>query len=131
MKYNICQNTYFSLLQLSDLINFLAVAFFVVVGVGIYYHANLWPDDQSMWSGDWTDWRIWTIVYYPYWQLYAEMNLGILEGITYIPVKTKTVNLCSYIINHCFLLLNTAVQHYCWQNTTKNLLYKRLHSINN
>lgn len=66
--------------MLSDLINFLAVAFFVVVGVGIYYHANLWPDDQSMWSGDWTDWRIWTIVYYPYWQLYAEMNLGILEG---------------------------------------------------
>lgn len=66
--------------MLSDLINFLAVAFFVVVGVGIYFHANLWPDDQLMWSGDWTDWRIWTIVYYPYWQLYAEMNMGILEG---------------------------------------------------
>lgn len=66
--------------MLSDLINFLAVAFFVVLGVGIYYHANLWPDDQSMWSGDWTDWRIWTIVYYPYWQLYAEINMGILEG---------------------------------------------------
>lgn len=93
MKYDeISQNTYLSLLQLNDLINFLAVAFFLVVGVGIYYHANLWPDDQSMWSGDWTDWRIWTIVYYPYWQLYAEMNLGILEGITNIPVKTKTVN---------------------------------------
>lgn len=74
-------------MQLSDLINFLAVAFFVVVGVGIYFHANLWPDDQLMWSGDWTDWRIWTIVYYPYWQLYAEMNMGILEGIGNIHVK--------------------------------------------
>lgn len=79
--------TYFSLLQLTDLINFLAVAFFVVVGVGIYYHANLWPDDQLMWNGDWTDWRIWTIVYYPYWQLYAEMNLGILKGIITILVE--------------------------------------------
>lgn len=66
--------------MLKDLINFLVVAFFVVVGVGIYYHANLWPDDQSMWSGDWTDWRIWTILYYPYWQLYAEINMDILEG---------------------------------------------------
>lgn len=55
--------------------------FFVVLGVGIYFHANLWTDDQSIWSGDWTDWRIWTIIYYPYWQLYGEMNLGILEGI--------------------------------------------------
>lgn len=81
LKNDIFHNRYLSLLQLNDLINFLAVAFFVVVGVGIYYHANLWPDDQLMWNGDWTDWRIWTIVFYPYWQLYAEMNLGILQGI--------------------------------------------------
>lgn len=66
--------------MLTDLLSFLAVASFVVLGVGIYYHANLWPDHQSMWSGDWTDWRIWTIIYYPYWQLYAEMNFETLEA---------------------------------------------------
>lgn len=87
LKYDeVYQNRYHTFLQLRDLVNFLVVAFFIVAGVGIYYHANLWPDDQLMWNGDWTDWRIWTILYYPYWQLYGEMNLDILEGITNIPV---------------------------------------------
>lgn len=67
-------------LQLKDLLNFLILAVFVVLGVGIYYHANLWPDHQTIWNGDWTDWRIWKIIYYPYWQLYGEFNLDTLEG---------------------------------------------------
>lgn len=33
-----------------------------------------------MWSGGWTNWRIWTIVYYPYWQLYGDLNLEELNG---------------------------------------------------
>lgn len=66
--------------MLKDLLNFLILAVFVVLGVGIYYHANLWPDHQTIWNGDWTDWRIWKIIYYPYWQLYGEFNLETLEG---------------------------------------------------
>nr|XP_034318676.1 transient receptor potential cation channel subfamily M member 2-like [Crassostrea gigas] len=66
--------------MLKDLLRFLSIAVFVVLGVGIYYHANLWPDHQTMWSGDWTNWRIWTIIYYPYWQLYGELNLDYLDG---------------------------------------------------
>lgn len=66
--------------MLKDLLNFLVLAVFVVLGVGIYYHANLWPDHQTIWNGDWTDWRIWKIIYYPYWQLYGELNLDTLEG---------------------------------------------------
>lgn len=66
--------------QLKDLLSFLILAVFVVLGVGIYYHANLWPDHQTIWNGDWTDWRIWKIIYFPYWQLYGELNLDILEG---------------------------------------------------
>lgn len=66
--------------MLKDLLRFLLLAVFVVLGVGIYYHANLWPDHQTIWSGDWTNWRIWTIIYYPYWQLYAELNLEHLDG---------------------------------------------------
>lgn len=66
--------------KLKDLLGFLSIAVFLVLGVGIYYHANLWPDHQSIWSGDWTNWRIWTIIYYPYWQLYGELNLDYLDG---------------------------------------------------
>nr|XP_034319464.1 transient receptor potential cation channel subfamily M member-like 2 [Crassostrea gigas] len=66
--------------MLKDLFRFLFIAVFVVLGVGMYYHANLWPDHQTIWSGDWTNWRIWTIIYYPYWQLYGELNLESLDG---------------------------------------------------
>lgn len=66
--------------MLKDLLWFLLIAVFVVLGVGIYYHANLWPDHQPIWSGHWTNWRIWTIIYYPYWQLYGELNLDYLDG---------------------------------------------------
>ncbi|XP_062589311.1 transient receptor potential cation channel subfamily M member-like 2 [Saccostrea cucullata] len=66
--------------MLKDLFSFLFLAMFVVFGVGIYYHANLWPDHQTIWSGDWTNWRIWTIIYYPYWQLYGESFSDFLQG---------------------------------------------------
>ncbi|XP_078329885.1 transient receptor potential cation channel subfamily M member-like 2 [Crassostrea virginica] len=66
--------------MLKDLIGFLFIAVFVILGVGIYYHANLFPDHQTIWEGDWTEWRIWKIIYYPYWQMYAELNLEYLEG---------------------------------------------------
>lgn len=66
--------------MLEDLFGFLFIAVFVLLGVGIYYHANIWPDDQTILSGDSTEWKIWTIFYYPYWQLFAELNLNYLEG---------------------------------------------------
>ncbi|XP_056002361.1 transient receptor potential cation channel subfamily M member-like 2 isoform X2 [Ostrea edulis] len=66
--------------MLKDLFGFLFVAVFIVIGVGIYYHANLWPDHQGMWNGDWTNWRIWKIIYYPYFQLYGELFNDFLEG---------------------------------------------------
>ncbi|XP_062596064.1 transient receptor potential cation channel subfamily M member 2-like [Saccostrea cucullata] len=66
--------------MLKDLLYFLGLAVFVVLGVGMYYHANLWPDHPTIWSGNWVNWRIWTIIYYPYWQLYGEINNEFLEG---------------------------------------------------
>ncbi|XP_061190927.1 transient receptor potential cation channel subfamily M member 2-like [Saccostrea echinata] len=66
--------------MLKDLLYFLGLAVFVVLGVGMYYHANLWPDHPTIWSGNWINWRIWTIIYYPYWQLYGEINNEVLEG---------------------------------------------------
>lgn len=66
--------------MLKDLLIFLLIVVFVILGVGIYYHANLWPDHQAMWKGGFTNWSIWKIIYYPYWQLYGEFNLDVLSG---------------------------------------------------
>lgn len=66
--------------MLKDLFIFLIIAVFVILGVGIYYHANLWPDHRAMWNGGFSNWRIWKIIYYPYWQLYGEFNLDVLDG---------------------------------------------------
>lgn len=76
--------------MLKDLLRFLFIAVFVVLGVGIYYHTNLWPDYEALWDGGWTNWRIWTILYYPYWQLYAEINLDHLDGSTEINCSSVT-----------------------------------------
>lgn len=67
---------------MKDLRRFLFIAIVVLLGVGIYYHANLWPDHQAILSDDLTKWRIWTIISYPYWQLYGELNLETLDGNT-------------------------------------------------
>lgn len=67
-------------LQLIDLSNVIVIAVFVVLGVGMYYHANLWPDHQTLFNGHLKNWRIWTIIYYPYWQLYGELHLDHLDG---------------------------------------------------
>lgn len=73
-------NSYF--FQLKDLLYFLVIAVFVILGVGIYYHANLWPDHQTILSGKFKNWSIWKIIYYPYWQLYGEFNLDVIDGNT-------------------------------------------------
>lgn len=66
--------------MLKDLWRFILIILFVVLGVGVYYHANLWPDHQSLWSGSLSNWRIWTIMSHSYWQLYGEVDLEFLTG---------------------------------------------------
>ncbi|XP_061170922.1 transient receptor potential cation channel subfamily M member 2-like [Saccostrea echinata] len=66
--------------MLKDLFGFIILLFVVILGVGFYYHANLWPDHVYFWEGRWTDWRIWKVIYYPYWQLYGETFNDFLEG---------------------------------------------------
>lgn len=72
-----------NIFQLKDLLKFLFIAVFVVFGIGIYYHANLWPDHRSFWDGNWQNWRVWTILTLPYWQLYGDPNLNSLDGKTH------------------------------------------------
>jgi hypothetical protein len=52
-----------------------------MIGVGVLYHANMYPAHYDMWNkAGWTYWRIWKIIYIPYWQIYGETNLEIFEG---------------------------------------------------
>lgn len=88
----------FIFFQLKDLIVFLILAFFVILGVGIYYHANLWPDHQAMWNGKFSNWGIWKILYYPYWQLYGEFNLDVLYG----NIHFFAIDLIMFLIHLCF-----------------------------
>lgn len=71
--------------KLKDVVKYIVIALYVVLGVGIYYHANLWPDHQ-IWSGGLTRWRTWTIIFYPYWQIYGEANLETLTGTDFFPI---------------------------------------------
>ncbi|XP_062599241.1 transient receptor potential cation channel subfamily M member 4-like, partial [Saccostrea cucullata] len=66
---------------LKDLITFIWLAIFVIFGVGIYYHANLWPDHVYIFGdGSLGSWRIWKIISLPYWQLYGEPNEEYISG---------------------------------------------------
>ncbi|KAK3090983.1 hypothetical protein FSP39_016228 [Pinctada imbricata] len=66
--------------MLKDLSYFLAIAFVAIVGVGIYYHANLYPNHINLvGEGTWDTWHVWKILYYPYWQLYGESFSEFLE----------------------------------------------------
>lgn len=52
-----------------------------MVGVGVLYHANMYPSHYDMWNRkDWTYWRIWKIIYIPYWQIYGELFLEEFQG---------------------------------------------------
>ncbi|XP_062617222.1 uncharacterized protein LOC134278929, partial [Saccostrea cucullata] len=67
--------------MLKDLLVFIWLAIFVIVGVGMYYHANLWPDHRKLFGdGSIETWRIWTIIALPYFQLYGDSNDDFFSG---------------------------------------------------
>ncbi|XP_076101753.1 transient receptor potential cation channel subfamily M member 2-like [Mytilus galloprovincialis] len=66
--------------MLKDLFRFIGILFVFMVGVGVLYHANMYPAHKDMWSSvDWKYWRIWKIIYIPYWQIYGESMLDSFE----------------------------------------------------
>ncbi|VDI13157.1 Hypothetical predicted protein [Mytilus galloprovincialis] len=66
--------------MLKDLFRFIGILFVFMVGVGVLYHANMYPAHKDMWSSvDWKYWRIWKIIYIPYWQIYGESMLEEFE----------------------------------------------------
>ncbi|XP_076102526.1 transient receptor potential cation channel subfamily M member 2-like isoform X1 [Mytilus galloprovincialis] len=62
--------------MLKDLFRFIGILFVFMMGVGVLYHANMYPAHYDMWNPThWTYWRIWKIMYIPYWQIYGELFL--------------------------------------------------------
>lgn len=53
-----------------------------IFAAGVVYHANVYPSHTVTGSSDIEFWRIWTILKIPYWQVYGELYLETLEGIT-------------------------------------------------
>lgn len=43
----------------------------------MYYHANLWPDDQKFIESKSSIWRIFSL---PFWQIFGEVDLELLTG---------------------------------------------------
>ncbi|XP_078311840.1 transient receptor potential cation channel subfamily M member 2-like isoform X3 [Crassostrea virginica] len=132
--------------MLKDLLRFLLIAFFVVLGVGIYYHANQYPDYQNFWSGGWTEWRIWDLIYYPYWQIYAEINLEYLQaeepispGSNNIPPQkdwSVVAVAAAYLLFAHLLLVNLVIAMFSYtfervqKNSEKLWWYERYTAIN-
>lgn len=67
-------------LKVKDLLTFLFIAVIVMLSVGIYYYANLCPDDQNIWNGWGPVAVFWVIFLFPYWQLYGELSSSFIYG---------------------------------------------------
>nr|XP_034319461.1 transient receptor potential cation channel subfamily M member-like 2 [Crassostrea gigas] len=63
--------------MLKDLGSFLFFVVYLMIGVGMYYHANLWPDDQKFIESKSSILRIFSL---PYWQIFGEVDLELLTG---------------------------------------------------
>ncbi|VDI40591.1 Hypothetical predicted protein [Mytilus galloprovincialis] len=62
--------------MLKDLFRFIGILFVFMLGVGVLYHANMYPKHVDMWNpAGWEYWRIWKIIYIPYWQIYGDSFL--------------------------------------------------------
>lgn len=58
--------------QVKDLLAFVFIAVFVILGVGIYYLANFCPDQVIYWDKEDFLVMTWNIFIFPYWQLTGE-----------------------------------------------------------
>ncbi|XP_052100124.1 transient receptor potential cation channel subfamily M member 2-like isoform X2 [Mytilus californianus] len=75
--------------MLKDLFRFIGILFVFMIGVGVLYHANMYPAHTDMWSSvDWKYWRIWKIIYIPYWQIYGDSMLEKFDENSNTPCTT-------------------------------------------
>ncbi|XP_076115503.1 transient receptor potential cation channel subfamily M member-like 2 [Mytilus galloprovincialis] len=67
--------------MLVDLAEYLVILIILMFAAGIVYHANVYPNHTvKAFPRDIQYWQIWSILKIPYWQVYGELNLDVLEG---------------------------------------------------
>ena len=52
----------------------------MILGVGVFYEVNLTEEKHDFFGSSITEWRIWKIMYYPYWQIFNDVYLEDLLG---------------------------------------------------
>lgn len=79
-----------SIFQLIDLLYYLVILMILIVAAGTVYHANIYPNyDVKPLPDGIQNWRIWTVLRIPYWQVYGELFLDTLEGTHKMIYKNK------------------------------------------
>ncbi|CAG2210526.1 unnamed protein product [Mytilus edulis] len=67
--------------MLVDLLYYLVILVILILAAGTVYHANIYPNhDVKPFPNGIQNWRIWTILKTPYWQVYGEPFLDLLEA---------------------------------------------------
>ncbi|XP_063399651.1 transient receptor potential cation channel subfamily M member 8-like [Mytilus trossulus] len=67
--------------MLMDLLYYLLILVILIFAAGTVYQANIYPNhDVKPFPSGIQNWRIWTILKIPYWQVYGEPFLDILEA---------------------------------------------------
>ncbi|CAC5377439.1 unnamed protein product [Mytilus coruscus] len=75
--------------MLKELFRFIGILFVFIMGVGVLYHANIYPKHVDMWNpAGWEYWRIWKIIYIPYWQIYGDSFLDTFSENSTAPCTT-------------------------------------------
>ncbi|XP_071166748.1 transient receptor potential cation channel subfamily M member 1-like [Mytilus edulis] len=75
--------------MVKELLRFIGILLIFMMGVGVLYHANMYPKHEDMWnSAGWTYWRIWKIMYIPYWQIYGFNFLDSFDANSTTPCTT-------------------------------------------
>ncbi|XP_069134201.1 transient receptor potential cation channel subfamily M member 5-like [Argopecten irradians] len=60
---------------LKELLRFLVIMVVMIVSVGVFYHANLYPNHYDLFSTHGIQhWSFWRIIYLPYWSIYGEFK---------------------------------------------------------
>ncbi|CAC5397749.1 unnamed protein product [Mytilus coruscus] len=67
--------------MLVDLVEYLVILIILMFAAGIVYHANIYPNHTvTAFPRDIQNWQIWSILKIPYWQVYGELYLDVLEA---------------------------------------------------
>lgn len=113
---------------MKDLLQFLAILLVFVVACGVCYHSLMYPNHESLFEGRWEYWRIWRMLYIPYWQIYGEPFNEEIEGNNHSTIGPITdISKTSFEYFH-----KAAFELVCgiWSTHTYNSVFIHSHNTN-